>query len=156
MKILDVGCGNNKFPSAYGIDMRPNTDADLRGDFTDGNAVDTLLAINSEWDEVLIRHCLEHIALPEIAIRNSRKLLTKGGMLIIIVPYAMSIEGLYPGHVSFFTEHWFQRNITFNELFGIVNIDYVQSPLSNDTDWMKAKTHLFNMCCEMTIIARAK
>ncbi len=56
-KILDVGCGQNKYPGAIGIDSNPRTKADVIHDL--GNVPYPFQ--ENEFDEIICRHVIEHV-----------------------------------------------------------------------------------------------
>ncbi|MFM8440464.1 MAG: methyltransferase domain-containing protein, partial [Acidobacteriota bacterium] len=57
MKILDVGCGTNKFPGAIGLDNNPRTAADVIHDL--GSTPYPF--DDNEFDLVVSRHVIEHV-----------------------------------------------------------------------------------------------
>lgn len=93
-KILDLGCGNNKtLPEAVGLDMikkdevitslngNPTSAADIEAD------VSAPLPIEFKTiDYVIARHVLEHLMDSVTVLRQWKKVLKKGGKLIIAVP----------------------------------------------------------------------
>jgi len=56
-KILDVGCGQNKYPGAIGIDSNPRADADVIHDL----GVLPYPFADNEFDEIICRHVIEHV-----------------------------------------------------------------------------------------------
>jgi predicted SAM-dependent methyltransferase len=56
-KILDVGCGQNKFPGSIGIDANPRTHADVIHDL----GLFPYPFSDDEFDEVISRHVIEHV-----------------------------------------------------------------------------------------------
>src|SRR5918999_1597382 len=59
-RILDVGCGSKKYPGAFGIDLSPQTDADVVHDL---NRFPWPLE-DSRFDEILLQDVLEHLREP--------------------------------------------------------------------------------------------
>ena len=57
-RVLDVGCGRNKYPGAVGIDRLPGTAADVRCD------VDHFPYpfLDHSFDELRAIHVIEHVA----------------------------------------------------------------------------------------------
>src|SRR5271156_33481 len=83
MRILDVGCGINKFPGAIGIDRNPRTRADVLCDldrfpypFHD-NSFDSLRAI----------HVIEHVSNVIAAMEEFHRVLVPGGRALIVTPH---------------------------------------------------------------------
>ena len=56
-KILDVGCGQNKYSGAIGIDSNPRSHADVIHDL----GVVPYPFADDEFDEVICRHVIEHV-----------------------------------------------------------------------------------------------
>ena len=83
MKILDVGCGLNKFPGAIGIDRNPHTRADVLVDldrlpypFRDGT-----------FDEIRAIHVIEHVADVIRTMEEFHRLLRPGGRAYLETPH---------------------------------------------------------------------
>ena len=80
---------------------------------------------------------------------------------MIVVPYANSAWDMYPRHSIFLTERFFAESEPFVSRFAIERMTYRQ-----DEAWPRllrrlipydwARTHLFNVCKEMRIEARAR
>lgn len=84
LRILDIGCGNNKYPGAVGLDIRKDTDANITYDmarvpypFKDG-----------VFDAVTMRHSLEHIPRPVAlyVLDEIYRLLKQDGTLLVDAP----------------------------------------------------------------------
>jgi SAM-dependent methyltransferase len=82
-RVLDVGCGINKFPGSIGIDRNPRTRADLLCDldhfpypFRD-NSFDAVRAI----------HVIEHVSDVILAMEEFHRVLRPGGRLILATPH---------------------------------------------------------------------
>jgi hypothetical protein len=80
------------------------------------------------------------------------------GACQIVLPYANSAAGMYPGHTAFYTEHWFRENVLFKSLFCIERIGWRKTPLYDQLPWLMrrkfavARQVYFNVCDEFTII----
>lgn len=92
--ILDLGCGNNKtMPEAIGLDMikkdevvlslngNPNSVADVNADVSE-----PLPYSNGSVDVVIARHVLEHLMDSVQVLTQWKKVLKRGGQMIIAVP----------------------------------------------------------------------
>jgi len=107
MRILDVGCGLNKFPGAIGIDRNPASRADVRCDldrlpypFRDGS-----------FDRVRAVHVLEHVADVIAAMEEFHRLLAPGGRLLIVTPHFSDFSSFcdptHRRHLSSFSFRYF-------------------------------------------------
>ena len=83
MRILDVGCGRNKFPGAVGLDRNPDTKADVIADldrfpypFAD-NSFDMLVAI----------HVIEHVSDVIRSMEEFHRLVRPGGIVRLETPH---------------------------------------------------------------------
>jgi len=83
LRVLDVGCGINKYPGAIGIDRNPASRADVLCDldrfpwpFRDAS-----------FGEVRAIHVIEHVADVLRAMEEFHRLLAPGGRLIIVTPH---------------------------------------------------------------------
>lgn len=57
MKTLDLGCGRNKTPGAIGLDLSPDTQADIVHDL----AVFPYPLPDNEFDRIVANHVIEHL-----------------------------------------------------------------------------------------------
>jgi len=83
MRILDVGCGLNKFPGAIGIDRNPRSHADVLADldhppypFRGGS-----------FDEIRAIHVIEHVSDVIRAMEEFHRLLRHGGRVYLETPH---------------------------------------------------------------------
>jgi SAM-dependent methyltransferase len=83
VRILDVGCGVNKYPGAIGIDRNPATRADVLADldhfpypFRD-----------SLFDQVRAMHVIEHVADVIRTMEEFHRLARPGGRIVILTPH---------------------------------------------------------------------
>jgi SAM-dependent methyltransferase len=83
MRILDVGCGINKFAGSIGIDVNPRSRADV------------LCQLNhfpypfrdSSFDSVRAIHVIEHVADVVLTIEEFHRLARPGGTIVIVTPH---------------------------------------------------------------------
>jgi SAM-dependent methyltransferase len=82
-RVLDVGCGVNKFPGAVGIDRNPRTKADVIVEldrfpypFRDG-----------VFDEVRAIHVIEHVSDVIATMEEFHRLLRSGGRVVLETPH---------------------------------------------------------------------
>ena len=106
--ILDIGCGRGLFLDVMqrggwkvtGYEYDPETAANLSalqcfpvlsGDFA-------LLELPDEsFDVITLSHVLEHVPDPSLMIAESRRLLRKGGLLVVATPNILSLQGRMGG-----------------------------------------------------------
>jgi SAM-dependent methyltransferase len=82
-KILDVGCGRNKYPGAIGIDNNPRTDADVIHDL----GVVPYPFADDEFDEVISRHVIEHVPDVMAFISELHRVTKPGGRIKLVTPH---------------------------------------------------------------------
>lgn len=82
-RILDVGCGINKYPGSIGIDVNPRTRADVICDldkhpypFRDGS-----------FDELRAIHVIEHVSDVLKTMEEFHRLVRPGGRLFLVTPH---------------------------------------------------------------------
>ena len=102
MKILDLGCGDNKVEGAVGLDNIALPEVDI---------VHDLLSFpyplkDEAFDIIYLRHVIEHFDINEInlILNECHRILSNHGKLNISVPHAFSIAAFTdPTHKIFFT-----------------------------------------------------
>lgn len=83
MRILDVGCGINKFPGAIGIDRLPGTRADVLCDLDRA----PYPFRDSSFDQIRAIHVIEHVADVIRAIEEFHRLARPGARILIATPH---------------------------------------------------------------------
>lgn len=83
MRILDVGCGINKYPGAIGIDRLGNTRADILADLDQF----PFPIRDSTFDEVRAIHVIEHVADVIRTMEEFHRLLRHRGRVVIETPH---------------------------------------------------------------------
>lgn len=112
-------------------------------------------------DEIVTSHFLEHCPALDKVFEETHRVLKDKRIFEIIVPYANSAEGMYPGHNLFFTEDWFLKNILFNKFFEIKEITFYESEhyakhkdkIRKYFSFDEARLFLFNCCWQMQIVS---
>lgn len=107
MRILDIGCGKNKYPGAIGMDIIKGSEVDIVHDME----VVPYSFKNNEFDMVVASHILEHIehnadffnVMGEI-----HRILKDDGKLLVKVPYWKEIwRHSNPEHVRYLNSRYF-------------------------------------------------
>jgi len=102
MKILDLGCGENKVPNSIGLDNVQLPGMDIEHDLMDF----PYPFENESIDKIYLRHVIEHFTIENInlILNECNRLLRKDALLIITVPHVFSISAFIdPTHRSYFT-----------------------------------------------------
>ena len=102
MRILDLGCGDNKVEGAVGLDNIAQIGV---------NIVHDLLHFpypieSNEFDTIYLRHVIEHFNIDKInkIMNECYRILKKDGQLFINVPHVFSIAAFTdPTHKQYFT-----------------------------------------------------
>jgi predicted SAM-dependent methyltransferase len=163
---LDLGCGAFKRAGYIGIDNYASE--------TQWHAHESKIDIN--WDlsrgipfedssvaAIYTSHFLEHVNM-DFMLREIHRVAQPRAEIHIVVPYANSAEGMYPGHVNFLTEKYFENNTVFQEHF--IDIEYRFDPTD---EWNSgrlqeyskipfdvARVFMFNVCRQMHILCKPK
>jgi SAM-dependent methyltransferase len=99
-KILDVGCGNKKIPGATGIDINPDSSADIIHDLN----MFPYPFEDSTFDEIVADNVIEHLDNIIKVMEELHRISKPGGSLVIKVPYFRSrYASIDPTHKHFFT-----------------------------------------------------
>ena len=102
MKILDLGCGENKVPNSIGLDNVQLPGVDVEHDLLNF----PYPFENESIDKIYLRHVIEHFAFENInfIMNECNRILKNDGLLVITVPHVFSISAFIdPTHRSFFT-----------------------------------------------------
>lgn len=83
MKILDVGCGVNKYEGAIGLDNNPKTAADVIHDLGDL----PYPFKDSEFDMVVSNHVVEHVPDVMAFITELYRITKPGGRIRLLTPH---------------------------------------------------------------------
>jgi SAM-dependent methyltransferase len=109
-RILDVGCGVNKYPGAIGVDRNGDTAADVICDldrfpypFRD-----------STFDEIRVVHVIEHVADVMRTMEEFHRLLRAGGSVYIATPHYTDFSSFcdptHRWHLNSFSFRYFGEN----------------------------------------------
>jgi SAM-dependent methyltransferase len=81
--VLDVGCGNNKYPGSIGLDRNVNTKADVIGDLDHF----PFPFRDNSFREVRASHVIEHVADVIGTMEEFHRMLAPGGRVLMITPH---------------------------------------------------------------------
>lgn len=164
---LDLGCGFSKPSGFVGLDNLSGAAIQTRNDETGPDIVIDLNTHGIPFPDgscsiVRASHFLEHSALDKM-LQEIHRVLKPAGRLDLILPYANSAEGMYPGHVLFFTERWFEQSRMFRRLFEVRGVQYDESAAWASLPYLVrriipfsfARRFLFNACWQMHLQAEA-
>jgi SAM-dependent methyltransferase len=109
-RILDVGCGINKYPGSIGVDVNLNTRADVIVDldrfpypFADGT-----------FRSVRAIHVIEHVANVIKTMEEFHRLLEPGGRVVIATPHYTDFSSFcdptHRWHLNSFSFRYFGQN----------------------------------------------
>lgn len=113
-KILDVGCGANKYEGAIGLDNNPRTDADVihdLGQFPYPFSCD-------EFDLVISRHVVEH--LPDVVgfVTELYRITRGGGRIRLVTPHYSNADWANdPTHRNHINSYTFNTFIAEKQVF---------------------------------------
>jgi SAM-dependent methyltransferase len=82
-RVLDVGCGQNKFPGAIGIDANPRSHADVIDDL----GVFPSPVADNEFVDIVSSHVLEHVPDGIGFVTELHRITKPGGKLKILTPH---------------------------------------------------------------------
>jgi SAM-dependent methyltransferase len=84
--VLDVGCGSSKYPGATGIDISPDTEANLVADL---DQLPWPLDDNS-FDQILAQDVIEHLERPIDAVTEMHRIGRPGARIQLRTPHFSS------------------------------------------------------------------
>lgn len=161
---LDLGCGAFKREGYIGIDNYASetqwqahaSQIDINWDLSQGIPFQ-----DSSVAAIYTSHFLEHVNM-DFMLREIHRVAEPGAEIHIVVPYANSAEGMYPGHVNFLTEKYFNNNTVFQQCF--TDVEYRFDPTQ---EWESglvqkhikipfdvARIFMFNVCRQMHILCK--
>jgi SAM-dependent methyltransferase len=98
--VLDVGCGAKKWPGAVGLDISPDTDADVVHDL---NAFPYPFEADT-FDQVLMQDVLEHLQQPIQVMDELHRICRAGARIHLRTPHFSSMLAYSdPTHTHYFS-----------------------------------------------------
>jgi SAM-dependent methyltransferase len=85
--VLDLGCGSKKYPGAVGVDLSPDTDADIVHDL---DVIPYPLA-DDAFDQILMQDVIEHVADPYAVMRELHRIGRPGARVHLRTPHFSSV-----------------------------------------------------------------
>ncbi len=85
--ILDIGCGAEKTPGAVGLDISPDTAADIVHDLD----VFPYPIEDSSFDQILLQDVIEHVAQPIGVFEELHRIARPGGRIQLRTPHFSSV-----------------------------------------------------------------
>jgi len=124
-RVLDIGCGRNKFPGAEGIDFAANSVADVRHDLN----VFPYPLPDSRYEVILLRNVIEHLQDVVRLMEEVHRVGKSGADVIVTTPHFSSLYSYQdPTHIrhlaldsmDYFTENTKHSNFYSDRRFRIV------------------------------------
>ena len=113
-KILDVGCGTNKYPNAVGMDYNPRTDADVIHDL----GVVPYPFADNEFDLIVSRHVIEHVPDVMAFVSELHRITRHGGRIRLVTPHYSNPDWpTDPTHRNHFNSYSFSCFMQDRRLF---------------------------------------
>jgi SAM-dependent methyltransferase len=99
-RLLDVGCGSKKHPGAVGIDLSPETDADVVHDLE----VLPWPLDDDSFDEVLLQDVIEHLRDPYAVFAEIHRIARPRARVRLRTPhFSSALAYSDPTHVHYFS-----------------------------------------------------
>ena len=179
---LDLACGNSKREGFIGIDISPNTQADLICNLedyiwslfpTNENEKFDLLdenyhIKNDSIDEIFCSHYIEHVSDLQMFANELYRIMKPKGRITFIAPYYSSIRAMQdPTHKNFISEatflywnkDWMQINglshYDINCNFAILSRKFVYSQewiLKSEAAKEYARQHYINVVSDIEVV----
>src|SRR5260370_30776815 len=109
-RVLDVGCGINKYPGSIGIDRNPNARADVLCDL----ARFPYPFRDNSFDAVRAVHVIERFSDVIRAMEEFHRILRPGGRLLIVTPHYTDFSSFcdptHRWHLNSFSFRYFGEN----------------------------------------------
>lgn len=106
-RILDVGCGPSKYPGAIGVDMNPETVADVLCHLDRGR----LPFRDNSFDEVRAIHVIEHVEDAIATMEELHRVTRAGGTIFVVTPHYTDVSSYtdptHRRHLSSDSFHYF-------------------------------------------------
>jgi SAM-dependent methyltransferase len=100
-RVLDVGCGADKYPGAVGVDVSAETAADVVLDLDD---IPYEALQSSSFEQILCQDVLEHVESPMRVMEELHRIAAPGGRIHVRTPHFSSLLAYSdPTHRHYFS-----------------------------------------------------
>lgn len=100
-KVLDLGCGDRKYPGSVGVDLSADTQADIVHDL---NVVPWPLG-DDQFDQVLMQDVIEHVKNPYAVMAEVHRVCRPGATVQLRTPHFSSVLAFSdPTHLHYLSE----------------------------------------------------
>lgn len=151
-RLIDIGCGIKPYADMLAPYVSEHVGLDREQPFNQNAKVDLvgtaydIPAVNNSFDSALSTAALEHLAEPEIALRECHRVLKPGGVAVYTVPFIWHIHAApwdYVRFTNFGLKHLFEKTgfeiieikalsgfwVTFGQLFVYYLYRFHRGPL---------------------------
>lgn len=108
-RVLDVGCGLNKYPNAIGVDYNCKTAADVIHDL----GVVPYPFADDEFDEIVCHHVIEHVPDVMALISELHRITKPGGRIRIVTPHYTNpnwpVDPTHRNHLNSYSFQYFTK-----------------------------------------------
>lgn len=130
MKILDVGCGTNKFPGAVGLDHNPRTNADVIHDLGEV----PYPFPDNEFDLIVSNHVVEHIPDVMAFISELHRIAKPDGTIKLLCPHYTNPDWAndptHRNHINSYTFNTFQPGRQVFDFYTDIQLEPVSTYVS--------------------------
>ncbi|MEW6362528.1 MAG: class I SAM-dependent methyltransferase [Pyrinomonadaceae bacterium] len=135
MKILDVGCGINKYEGAIGLDSNPNTSADVIHDLGEF----PYPFPDNEFDLIVARHVVEHVPDVMSFISELYRITKPHGRIHILTPHYTNPDWpndpTHKNHINSYTFNTFIAGRKVFEFYSKVELKPIRTYVSLLSLW---------------------
>jgi SAM-dependent methyltransferase len=135
LKILDVGCGINKYPGAIGVDNNPRTSADVIHDL----GIVPYPFADNEFDEIISRHVVEHVPDVMAFVTELYRIVKPGGRIKLVAPHYTNPDWAndptHKNHLNCYSFNVFMADKRVYEFYSTVNLKPVKVYVSLLSLW---------------------
>ena len=134
-KILDVGCGSNKYEGAIGLDHNPRTAADVIHDL----GVVPYPFEDDEFDLIVSRHVVEHVPDVMAFVTELYRITKNGGRIRLVTPHYTNpdwaTDPTHRNHINSYTFNTFMPERRVFDFYTEVKLKPVKTYVSLVNLW---------------------